>query len=582
MTLTVGSLFSGVGGFDLGFERAGMKVLWQCEKDPAARSVLRRHWPDVTCYEDVRDVGAHNLEHVDVICGGFPCQDLSIAGKRAGLTGERSGLWFEFARIVREMQPEWVVIENVPGLLSSNGGKDIGIILSSLEQYGYAVDCDILDTQNFGVPQRRRRVFLVCQHVGHLAQKKTTSSAQTIAQCLTEILHSILVVARHRSLIGYMTSTCESKHSVDGMRKRMRLFGLAQESRLQNWRESLDAEKARFPPESSILASVPGGSSQAISLPEAAISFVNTCGATAGQCDAWNTVPSWKNILDDISCLTSRFITSTETSWITESTIYTCAKALLSIAAFTCLSSTSSPTYWSLESSVLTAIREYMSYARQASGSLLTGLEWIQLWIDFLPQAQRAIDALNHSRTGRAAEVLFEREGSAGDYAEVDHQAERNADYPPDEPAWWNGRGISQTLDAVLYKKQAMPEKNRFPAVIVPAWTECPDCGDFWCNLHGMHAYDCPCPPVDDWAEQNLSPYFPSVLRFITPIEAERLQGFPDGWTDGQSDSARYRQMGNAITVNVAEWIGRRIVAADCSMTVLHDLAAAADDWEAR
>jgi len=87
-----GSLFAGIGGFDLGLERAGMECAWQVEIDPWARRVLARHWPSVPRYEDVREVGAHNLEPVDVICGGFPCQDISHAGKRAGIEGERSGL----------------------------------------------------------------------------------------------------------------------------------------------------------------------------------------------------------------------------------------------------------------------------------------------------------------------------------------------------------------------------------------------------------------------------------------------------------------------------------------------------------
>jgi len=102
---TFGSLFSGIGGFDLGFERAGMSCKWQVEIDDAAAGVLDRHWSGVAKYKDVRNVGRDNLETVDVICGGFPCQDLSIAGKRAGLDGERSGLWFEFRRIVEELKP---------------------------------------------------------------------------------------------------------------------------------------------------------------------------------------------------------------------------------------------------------------------------------------------------------------------------------------------------------------------------------------------------------------------------------------------------------------------------------------------
>src|SRR5690606_26764966 len=96
VTLTFGSLFTGIGGFDLGFERAGMKCLWQVEIDSACQNVLSRHWPEVEKYRDVREAGRYNLKPVDVICGGFPCQDLSVAGGRKGLAGERSGLWFEF------------------------------------------------------------------------------------------------------------------------------------------------------------------------------------------------------------------------------------------------------------------------------------------------------------------------------------------------------------------------------------------------------------------------------------------------------------------------------------------------------
>lgn len=156
-----GSLFSGIGGFDLGFERAGMKCAWQCEIDPKASAVLARHWPGVPNIGDVRNVRRDNVETVDVICGGFPCQDLSVAGKRAGLAGERSGLWFEFARVIDKLEPGWVVIENVPGLLSSNRGRDFAIILQWLAKRGYGVAWRVLDAQYFGLAQRRKRVFIV-------------------------------------------------------------------------------------------------------------------------------------------------------------------------------------------------------------------------------------------------------------------------------------------------------------------------------------------------------------------------------------------------------------------------------------
>lgn len=111
--MRIGSLFSGIGGLELGLERAGLgHTVWQAEQDPDCRAWLSDHWPGVPCYHDVRDVGA-SAPPVDVLCGGFPCQDVSSAGKRAGLEGERSGLWREFDRAVGTLRPRWVVVENV-------------------------------------------------------------------------------------------------------------------------------------------------------------------------------------------------------------------------------------------------------------------------------------------------------------------------------------------------------------------------------------------------------------------------------------------------------------------------------------
>jgi DNA (cytosine-5)-methyltransferase 1 len=159
--MTFGSLFAGIGGFDLGLERAGMECRWQVEWDKSCNVVLAHHWPDVVRYGDVNDVGERNLEPVDLICGGFPCQDVSVAGKREGLAGERSGLWFEFHRVLAELKPRWVIAENVPGLLSSNGGRDFAVILRGLVELGYGITWRVLDAQFFGVAQRRRRVFIV-------------------------------------------------------------------------------------------------------------------------------------------------------------------------------------------------------------------------------------------------------------------------------------------------------------------------------------------------------------------------------------------------------------------------------------
>jgi len=159
--MTAGSLFSGIGGFDLGFEQAGFNTFWQVEIDDKCLTTLSKHFPNAQRYTDVTEVGSHNLSPVDVITGGFPCQDLSVAGKRAGLAGDRSGLWFHFHRILQELTPRWAVIENVPGLLSSNGGRDFAVVLRGLEDIGYHASWRVLDAQYAGVAQRRRRVFVV-------------------------------------------------------------------------------------------------------------------------------------------------------------------------------------------------------------------------------------------------------------------------------------------------------------------------------------------------------------------------------------------------------------------------------------
>jgi DNA (cytosine-5)-methyltransferase 1 len=199
--LTVGSLFSGVAGFDLGFERAGMRTLWFCEQDEFCRRVLARHWPGVPCYPDVRALVAdaagvrrngreplpptrprHSQQlgdpcashdegrvvpvpvpHVDVLAGGFPCQDLSYAGKGAGIEGARSGLWSEFARLIGDLRPRYVVVENVPALL----GRGLGRVLGDLAALGFDAEWDCLPASAFGAPHRRDRLWLVAYPDSH-------------------------------------------------------------------------------------------------------------------------------------------------------------------------------------------------------------------------------------------------------------------------------------------------------------------------------------------------------------------------------------------------------------------------------
>lgn len=167
----LGSLFSGIGGLDLGIEHAtGARTVWQVEADAWCRTVLARHWPDARRYDDVCTVG-EELEHVDIIAGGFPCQDVSVAGKRAGLTGgERSGLWREFARIIRLVRPRFVFVENVAGLLSMEFGR----VLGDLAALGFDARWTVLRASDAGAPHLRERVFVLA-----VADAERTRSRQS-------------------------------------------------------------------------------------------------------------------------------------------------------------------------------------------------------------------------------------------------------------------------------------------------------------------------------------------------------------------------------------------------------------------
>ena len=372
-----GSLFAGIGGFDLGLGRAGMDCAWQVENDAKCNDVLARHWPDVKRYGDVNDVGKE-LGAVDLICGGFPCQDVSVAGKGAGLAGERSGLWFQFHRILAELKPGWVVVENVPGLLSNNRGGDFAIVIRGLAELGYLSAWRVHNAQYHRVAQRRRRVFVV----GHLGDG-----------CAAEVLFE-------------------------------------REGGTWDSPPGREAGEAVAAPIKAGAPSRRGGGSSPI-----ADEFVvaGTLGGGSGE-------RGWCDDLDRSGAFIPVAFGGNRTG------------GPIDVAA-----------------------------ARNAHGSNR---------YDFESETFMVARPLAHSRT-------------------ADHYDESQ-----------------QTYVAQLYPT-LRGQPNQGPGRM-----------------------------ADDSAITGL-------VRRLTPTECERLQGFPDGWTDGQSDSARYQQLGNAVCVPVAEWIGKRILAAE-------------------
>lgn len=162
--MNVLDLFSGIGGFSLGLEQAGMRTIAFCEVDPACQLVLKKHWPNVPIFDDVKTLTAKDIhETVDVICGGFPCQDISLAGKGAGLAGERSGLWYEYRRLIEEIRPRYVIIENVAALRS----RGLDQVLGSLAALRYDAEWHCIPACAVGAPHRRDRVWVIAYPQRH-------------------------------------------------------------------------------------------------------------------------------------------------------------------------------------------------------------------------------------------------------------------------------------------------------------------------------------------------------------------------------------------------------------------------------
>ena len=160
--ITIGSCFAGIGGFELGLERGipNSKTVWQIEQNKYCQTILQKHWPDATIYDDIREIDYDKIQTVDIICGGFPCQDISAAGKGKGIEhGDRSSLWRQMHRLINHLQPRVAVLENVPALLWRNRGMHI--VLQDLASIGYDAEWCTISARQFGAPHLRKRVFVV-------------------------------------------------------------------------------------------------------------------------------------------------------------------------------------------------------------------------------------------------------------------------------------------------------------------------------------------------------------------------------------------------------------------------------------
>jgi DNA-cytosine methyltransferase len=407
------SVCSGIDAASVAWNPLGWRSVGFAELDKFCSAVLQHHYPDVRNYGDMTSFREWDLEpgSVDVVVGGTPCQSFSVAGLRGGLDDDRGNLALNYCQLLDYLQPRWFVWENVPGVLSTNKGDDLKSILDGFEQAGYIIDIDILDAQFFGVPQRRRRVFVCGQHAETLLKTKTSLSVLTMGQCLVEILHGTCKEELNPSGIAHQKSV-QAHLSKDGLQRRMRLFGLttSQEGNSKRWHGFLEEEMLRCASEVKSLVLERGERQD--------VDFTLEDRLTAFVMDALSTLTaeSWRSDWEESLKVARSFITRTSIKEITQKEICTCFRVVLNIAALILHLKDSSPTSLGAVSSVFAALQDFTNYARPADRNLFTELDGISPLRDLYRQARHLIYVVGHLGDWRcSAAALFERESLSGD-----------------------------------------------------------------------------------------------------------------------------------------------------------------------
>ena len=477
------SLFSGVGGFDLGLERAGMETVFQCEWDKHATKILERHWPDVPRWDDVSTLtGKHILAHapvIDIVAWGSPCQDLSVAGKRAGLEGSRSGLFHEGIRIIKELRKETKNVyprislwENVYGALNSNKGADFGVILDEMAEAGSLVqEWRVLDAQYFGVPQRRRRVFLV-----------SVFDTATAARCPDPLL-----------------PVCE------GVR-----------------RDTPTGGTPRQEPARSATQSLGSGSDIANTISASLYHH----GTVVNQDANKGHVVVGENHARPVgtAVLGSEIIGSlnaVDYKWPQNQQLD--ENKFIVVESNTVFTGASHADY-----------REGIGTLRASGGDLGGGSESL---VTFTKAIGRDSFGPNHEGA-RDGKLILEPMLS------FDTQFGSNANVFENQSPTLKASQAAPSVAYTLRMREGKPGGGKGPLISEEKSLT------LGAATNDQTVFQ-PTPPTN------------MAVRRLTPIECERLMGWPDGWTDGQADTHRYKQCGNGVASPVATWIGQQLLQLD-------------------
>lgn len=535
--LTFGSLFAGIAGFDAGFEAAGLECLWQVEIESDCRSVLARHFPRVDRFEDVRGVGRHNLKPVDIVCGGFPCQDLSVAGKRKGLEGARSGLFYEMVRITDELRPMFLVWENVPGLLSSDGGRDFARVLMALDSIGYSGAWTGLDAQWFGVAQRRRRIFGVfargdigaarCAEIlslGSRLRRDTPSRGE-----------------KGKGVAGPIKASAPSRRN-GGSSPTADEFVVApilEVGARTNGDGTRDGDGIGTPRDP--MYTLQAGKQHGVGVwpadvaPPLDTTWADRMPGSTNQ--EWLAQKGGRFVPDISHPLKAEGADAGEDGTGRGTPLVVACNNFGEREVSTSLTSSQQRIDPDTETFVVTAPLTGNPYGDHESRE--------SLLVAFAQNSRDEVRLLNGD--GQIAGALSAEPGM------------KQQSYVAFN---WQGGGTQTTLGADEEKTGCL-QVGQTPAI---AFCERGRDAGRTLEIQEEFAY-CLTNPASGGRTHSRQIAGQFGVRRLTPRECERLQGFPDDWTlygaDGQaiSDSARYRMLGNAVADPCAKWIGRRVVA---------------------
>ncbi len=412
---TLGSLFDGIGGFPWSAIRHGIQPIWASEIETWPIKVTQQNFPRMKHLGDITRINGALIEPVDIITFGSPCQDLSVAGKKAGLDGERSGLFSQAIRIIKEMRdatdgqcPRFAIWENVPGAFSSNKGQDIKTVLDELEGLGFIIDMNVLDAQFMGVPQRRRRIYALCTSADFTRQMTTPISWSIITQLLTEILLCILSDQLNLYEKEPKNSVWKQKKlTADGLQRKMKLFSIETresfEMLLNNWIEICQ-----------IHLSEPYCSESHSEKLDTTIKAATNKNEFLTEMELeklfGSISRSWKELLDVLYYQGNSCITLTVISETTNQIICGCANLLENMALLIGLLKDYSQNLYETELYISTARKVCIDYARerQAGITLFSGMEWVQCWDDYIRLYTETTEQLERHFGGTSAgEILF-------------------------------------------------------------------------------------------------------------------------------------------------------------------------------